>query len=427
MFALSATHSAITAPRSPAGVGSTVGSVCALVGTLYLIGGMASAVPLSSDANLTPPAAPFRAPYIPLSDAEVLQEVPSTADPAVIVMRKLRLDLDASPQSLPAALRLADAYIDYSRQVGDAHYAGYAEAVIAPWLHATVQPAAALVTQATILQYRHQFSAARGLLGKAIGIDPRNVQAWLTLATLDMVQGDYPTAAKDCAQVTNNAGVELGLGCSGNLRSYIGQARQSLAILHQVESNSAAPAAYQAWVQGLMAESAERLGDWPVAESHYRNALRLLPEDNFLLVAYADFLLDRGRPREVLPLLADHSQSDTAFLRLALAHQALHSEQAQRYTWIMAARFEALRLRGSDYFGREESRFALQLQHDPQTALEMALRNWEVQRAPWDARVVLEAALAAKQPQAAAPVLDFMQKTHLEDPVLEPMVRELRP
>jgi hypothetical protein len=92
----------------------------------------------------------------------------------------------------------------------------------------------------------------------------------------------------------------------------------------------------------------------------------------------------------------------------------------------MAARFEALRLRGSEYFGREESRFALQLQHDPHTALDMGLRNWQVQRAPWDARVVLEAALAAKQPESAAAVLDFLQKTKLEDPVIEPLARDLR-
>jgi Tfp pilus assembly protein PilF len=373
------------------------------------------------------PAAPFRAPYLPARDEEVLQEVPSTTDPAVAGMQQLRAALDTAPRSLPAAKKLADAYVDYSRQIGDAHYAGYAEAVIAPWVQASPPAAAALVTQATILQYRHQFNDARELLQHALKMEPRNAQGWLTLATLDMVQGDYKTAGKDCAQVTNTAGVELGLGCSGNLRSYIGQARQSLAILHQLESTvAAAPSATQAWVQGLLAESAERLGDWPQAESHYRNALKLLPRDNFLLVAYADFLLDRDRPREVLPLLAEHTQSDTAFLRIALAQQALQSDQLQRYTWIMAARFEALRLRGSEYFGREEARFALQLQHDPQTALDLALRNWQLQRAPWDARVVLEAALAAKQPRAAVPVLEFLEQTRLEDPLLQPMARDLR-
>jgi len=92
----------------------------------------------------------------------------------------------------------------------------------------------------------------------------------------------------------------------------------------------------------------------------------------------------------------------------------------------MATRFEALRLRGSDYFGREQARFALQLQHDPLTALDLAQRNWQLQRAPGDARVLLEAAQAARQPQAAAQVLDFLQRTKLEDPMIEPLAQDLR-
>jgi Tfp pilus assembly protein PilF len=381
----------------------------------------------SVDANLAVPVAPFTAPYLPSSESDILQDVPSTADPAVQRMRTLRAAFDAAPHDLTVAEQLADAYIDYSRQVGDAHYAGYAEAVIAPWVQAAAPPAAALITQATILQYRHQFSDARTMLKKAFDLDSRNAQAWLLLATLDMVQGDYPAANRDCAQVANNAGVETGLACFGSLRSYTGEAHQGLVLLDQADTAvKRASAGYRAWIEGLIAESAERLGDWPAAEAHYLNALKLQPQDNFLLVAYADFLLDRGRPQEVLPLLADHTQSDTAFLRLALALSLLHSDQIQRYTWIMAARFEALRLRGSEYFGREESRFALQLQHDPQLALDAGLRNWQVQRAPWDARVVLEAALAAKQPQAAAPVLEFLQKTQLEDPIINPLARALQ-
>jgi Tfp pilus assembly protein PilF len=378
-------------------------------------------------ADLAGPAAPFRTPYIPAADSEILQEVPSIVDPAVAEMRALRTALDASRSSLTTAIHLADAYIDYGRQIGDAHYAGYAEAVIDPWTQAPVPPAAALVTQATILQYRHQFNEARDLLQRSLQLNPRDAQAWLTLATLEMVQGNYHKAALNCAQVASNADVQTGLTCFAGLRSYTGRARESLAMLQQVATAAErGSSAYKAWVEGLMAESAERLGDWPLAETHYRNALKLQPHDNFLLVAYADYLLDRARPKEVLPLLAEHAQSDTAFLRLALAQEALHSDQVQRYVWIMAARFEALRLRGSEYFGREESRFALQLQHDPQTALDMGLRNWQMQREPWDARVVLEAALAANRPQAAAPVLDFLQTTRLEDPLIEPLVRELR-
>jgi Tfp pilus assembly protein PilF len=373
------------------------------------------------------PTAPFKAPYLPLSDAEELQDVPSGADPAVLQMQVLRANLAAASDGPPAALRLADAYVDYGRQIGDAHYAGYAEAVIAPLIAQALPPASALVTQATILQYRHQFADARDLLQRALHVDSRNAQAWMILATLDMVQGDYPAAAKDCVAVTSHAGFEMGLACSANLHSYTGQARQSVTILQQVANGGDKESVgYRAWVQGLLAEAAQRLGDWPGAETYYLNALKLLPRDNFLLVAYADFLLDRQRPREVLVLLADHTQSDTAFLRLALAQAALHSDASQQYTWIMAARFEALTLRGSDFFGREQARFALQLQHDPQTALDMARRNWQVQREPWDTRLLLEAALAAGQPQAAGEALEFLRVTKLEDPIIEPLARELR-
>lgn len=411
--------------RAPAGPWLAL-AIAVWGATPLLWGNPASAAP-GAAADLGAPPAPFRAPYIPDSDGEVLQEVPSLVDPAVVQMRDLRGAFDAAPRSLQAATQLANAYVDYSRQIGDAHFAGYAEAVIAPWVHAPNPPAAALVTQAVILQYRHLFDQARDLLRQALGEDHVNAQAWLTLATLDMVQGDYESAARDCSQVSNSAGAEIGLTCFASLRSYTGQARQSFAVLQQVDTMTAKAApGFRAWIQGLLAENAERLGDWDAAETHYRKALELQPRDNFLLVAYADFLLDRSRPREVLPLLADHTQSDTAFLRLALAQAALRSDQTQRYTWIMAARFEALRLRGSDYFGREESRFALLLQHDPATALDMALRNWQVQRAPWDARVVLEAALAAGKPQAAAPVLEFIAKTKLEDASLEPMIRDVK-
>ena len=369
---------------------------------------------------------PYRAPYVPTEDGEMLQQVPAATDPQVRQMRLLRATLDKDPGSLPTAEQLAQVYIDFGRQLGDAHYAGYAEAVLRPWLRQSAPPASVLVDYATILQYRHQFAEARQQLKRALAAQPGSGQAWLTLATIDMVQGDYPAATHACSQVAAGGGFQLGIACVGNLRSYLGQAQQSLALLGQLQANKPGSSpTYQGWIEGLLAEVCERLGDWTQAEAHYRKALGFAPADNFLQVAYADFLLDRGRPEEVLMLLRDSSQSDTAFLRLALAKAALRSADVQLYTWIMAARFEALAARGSDYFGREQVRFALHLQHNPQAALDLATRNWQVQRAPWDLRVFLEAADAAQQPQAALPALRFLRETKLEDPVIATLARRL--
>jgi len=157
-----------------------------------------------------------------------------------------------------------------------------------------------------------------------------------------------------------------------------------------------------------------------------RKALSFTPHDNFTLVNYADLLLYLHQPEKVLRLLNDDQQSDTAFLRITLAHQQMHSPDLARYTWIMAARFEALTLRGSHLFGREHSRFALQVLHDPELALTLAERNWKIQRAPWDQRVFLEAAQATHKPGAAIPVLKQLDQTHLQDPTIAPLAAEVR-
>jgi len=381
----------------------------------------------AADGALASPAAPLRAPYVPKADDEVLQEVPAASNPKVSAMETLRKKLDDDPANFGIATELARAYIDFGRELGDAHYAGYAEAVIAPWISRKQPPVAALVLQAVILQYRHQFSDARRLLKEALQREPNDAQAWLTLATLEMVQGEYAAANEACARVARTGGFTLGLACSGNLRSYLGEARQATGLLALIEEKSPTQSSsFRAWVEGLLAEAHERLGNWTDAEAHYRKGLKYEPNDNFLLVAYADFLLDRNRPKEVLDLLANYTQSDTAFLRIALAQAALGSPDLQRYVWIMAARFEALTQRGSDYYGREQVRFALHLQHDPKRALDLAQRNWQMQKAPWDARVFLEAAQAANDPQSAVPVLAFLERTKLEDPIIEPLARDLR-
>jgi len=81
------------------------------------------ALPTQAIAITGSPA--FRAPYTPERDDEPLQLVPSTTDPAVAALVDLRARLATSKQDLALALQPADAYVDYGRQVGDAHYAGY--------------------------------------------------------------------------------------------------------------------------------------------------------------------------------------------------------------------------------------------------------------------------------------------------------------
>lgn len=382
--------------------------------------------PAENDASGSP-SIPYRAPYVPKALKEVLQDVPSGSNPQVLRMRELKDSLALRPNDLQNAVQLSSAYVDFGRQIGDAHYAGYAEAVISPWLKEAMPPVSVLVVHAVILQYEHQFEPARAELQRAVARDPHNQQAWLTLSFIEMTQGRYEEAQKSCQHLRGRDALSTELVCLATVKSLNGDAQSAKQILNSIGGTTkGANAALAAWILGLRAEVAGRLGESDQENGFYRDAISFAPEDDFLLVAYADFLLDQNRPKEVLSLLVNQTQSDSAFLRIALAQQALNSPQLPKYTWIMSARFEALTLRGSSLYDREHSRFVLHLLHDPQTALELAQGDWKQQRAPWDVRVFLEAALAADKPQAAAEVMAFLERTHLQDPTIEQLAAKVR-
>jgi hypothetical protein len=104
----------------------------------------------------------------------------------------------------------------------------------------------------------------------------------------------------------------------------------------------------------------------------------------------------------------------------------MHRRNADELVRDLSARFDASHLRGDTVHRREESRFALGLLHDAPRALELAKANWDVQKEPWDVRVLLEAAAAAHDTAAAKPALDFLDRNHLEDPRIRAEAAALR-
>ena len=92
----------------------------------------------------------------------------------------------------------------------------------------------------------------------------------------------------------------------------------------------------------------------------------------------------------------------------------------------LQARFDAARARGDTSHRKEESRFALALQGQADRALTLAHANYEQQREVADARILLEAALAARQRSAAQPVLQWMHDTGIESPALRSLAAQVR-
>ena len=100
--------------------------------------------------------------------------------------------------------------------------------------------------------------------------------------------------------------------------------------------------------------------------------------------------------------------------------------QAAAWADALGARFDAARLRGDALHQKEEARFALAVLGQPKRALPLASANYALQREPADARVLLEAAVAAREPAAAEPVLRWLDETGAESVVLRQLAAQLK-
>jgi predicted Zn-dependent protease len=170
------------------------------------------------------------------------------------------------------------------------------------------------------------------------------------------------------------------------------------------------------WALTLAAEIADRRGDGAAAETHFRDALALDPRDPYLIAAYCDFLLDRGRAREVLPLVANQTRNDNLLLRLALAERQLPDAASAfaQHRRELADRFDAARRRGDALHKREEARYRLTIENDAAGALRLARENWQVQREPADLRILSEAAAAAGDAEMQRDVAAWTVATGLQ-------------
>lgn len=361
--------------------------------------------------------------YRPSDDAEVLERLP-TPGTERRELRALREEVKAHPDRPALAMALARRYIELGRIDSDPRFYGYAEAVLARWLRLPHPHPEALVLQATVLQNRHDFQAALADLEAALRGNPRLAQAWITRAAIHEVQGDYPAALRSCLALAKLRASLTAAVCLESALSLSGQLQFAYERLRRVVTESAGNGEDLLWAGTTLAEMAERLDRPQEAEHWYRAALAAGRRSPYLLATYADFLLDRKRPADAITLLEKETRADPLLLRLTLAEQQLNHPRCASHTAMLKARFEASRARGDMSHRGDESRYTLYILHDPTTALKLALANWSAQKEPRDARLVLEAAHAAGQPEAARPVREFLERSGLEDARLERLLAD---
>jgi tetratricopeptide (TPR) repeat protein len=304
------------------------------------------------------------------------------------------------------AIPLAQFYIQQSRLGGDLRYLGYAQAVLAPWVQQSPANADVLVLQATLQQSRHDFAASLATLDHALAVRPENPQALLIRATVLRVLGRYPEAAAACERFSKLVEPRLAALCIESLQSLRGHLDQAYSSLSRISTQGWLNSE-KSWLYSELGEMAVRLGRDEEAEQWFQQDLRLSPADFYVRAAYADLMLQQGRPGEVLALLAGQESFEPLLLRIAIAQKQLHDPALGQSRDRLRAAFAAELQRGEAVHRREQARFLLEVEDQPGLSLAAALDNWTVQHEPDDVLVLMHAAAAAGNPGAAAAAANF--------------------
>ena len=351
--------------------------------------------------------------FVPPSAAAIVERLPPAATASKRDLRQRSRGAANEAETVAAAVAMARRHLERARREGEPREAGLARSALGDWWDLPDAPVAVLLVRAAIRQHGHDFTGALADLDRAVSADSRNVQAWLSRAAIQQTTGQLRAAADSCRRVVALSDHDAGHVCLADLASMQGDQGALDRIARRLEGRHIGAAA-TGWILTVQAEMAERLGRNAAAEALFRVAADTAA-GSYARVAYADFLLAHDRAGEVDALLATAPPTDAVLLRRALALQRTQDLRA-------AAVVAELRRRLAPPMGevgtlhlREMARFSLEVEGDARTALDLATRNWSLQKEPADALLLAAAARAAGQPRAAAPVREFIRDPGLFD------------
>lgn len=366
-------------------------------------------------------------PYVPRSEDEIVERLPRGRE-ATTEIEQLRRESALAPQDPERVADLVERCVREARRTGDPRYLGQARAALGRFADDAHAPPRITLLRATIAQSLHDFDAALRDLDALTVATPRDPQVWLTRGVVQYVVGRHDDARASCDTVARLGAALPALVCRATVDSVSGRAATAYASLARgVAGARELTPSERSCALSTLGEVAARTGDDAGAERRFREALAADPDDAYTRAALADLLLDLDRPAEVASVVAGRTEDDGLLLRLAIAARRAGTPDAHALADTLGARHAASLARGDVVHRREQARFELEVRGDAERALALARANFEVQREPWDVRIVFAAALAAGRTDAAREALAFFEQSRAEDPRLRALAARLAP
>ena len=342
--------------------------------------------------------------------------VPARADTVIEHLPRgyAKLTPSVNPATPVAAAITAQQLLSIAARNGDARLAARADRLLS-MRSANERNPEVLRARAYSAQHRHDFSGSVALLDILIRQEPRDANARLARAEINLVRGRLDLTRIDCAALALGIDAGSGILCTASLSLRSGDYPTAATLIEHWLAQASANDALRRYALVMRGETAARAGDHK-AGAWFQRALALDTGDVRTLSAYARYLRGAGRDSEVEPLLSGSTDHDGLQLQRALAARRVGASNADALAEAQARRYATAHAVGDEPELRDEAEFLLSLRGQPQAALALAQRNFRTQRDHEDVGLLRRTAIAAGRPEALQPLQAWAASQQLSLP-----------
>ncbi len=322
------------------------------------------------------------------------------------------------PQDIQVATNYARAVFILGLDEGDLRWYGSAKAALLPWWQEGKLPADTVFIRGLVKQGFHEFQEGLRDIDLAIAQNPRKAEYWSWRFALNLLLSDFKAAENDCNQIEIFVGRLEALQHRAVLHYRSGRAELALQIFKQLEQSPEFSKINSEWFQFQLGEAYRVSGQYPMALSVWRQQLATMPKSHLIRLSLAELLNKQSQFSEAQKITDIENASDALLMQALLAAKGLKDRQELKIAKLIESRLATQSLRNESLIERPKLIYLIEYGIDAKAGLQLSIENWKVQQEPRDAVLFVKAALQAQQPQAADPVVSWVQQSNYADPEL---------
>lgn len=293
--------------------------------------------------------------------------------------------------------------VESFRVTGSDSYLDRARSQVERMLAAPRVSGAELVTAAAVAQAQHDFAAALTHLEQALRLNPRNDEARLMRAGIELNRGNLAAAGEACRRLHASAPLIMAT-CRGRVLAASGgndEFAQRLERLYAATPGDEISSAVGGWVASTLGDLYQQTGRCTDAQAWYQRSLDFV-ERTQVRSALVDVLLQTGATDAALAAIHPHTTALPLQVRRLIASRQLENLPADAPEILRHARAFETWIAAEDWLhAREMARFYLDVLPGHALALKLARINLTLQQEPEDRLLLARAeALNASIPLA---------------------------